>query len=133
MKWLDNKDLGILIFRIGIGAMFLFHGFPKITGGVEKWADLGESMSHLGISFAPVFWGFCAAIAEFGGGLLLITGIFFRPAIAGLLITMGVAAWMKFSTGGAFKDFAWPLEMAIIMLSFLFIGPGKYGLKIGLK
>jgi putative oxidoreductase len=133
MKWLDNKDLGILIFRVGIGVMFLFHGFPKISGGVEKWAALGESMSHLGISFAPAFWGFCAALAECGGGLLLITGMLFRPAISALLFTMGVAAWMKYSTGGSFKDFAWPLEMAIIMLSFLFIGPGKYTLKIGLK
>jgi putative oxidoreductase len=133
MKWLENKDLGILIFRIGIGIMYIFHGLPKVMGGIETWEGLGKSMSHLGITFAPVFWGFCAAFAEFGGGILLIAGIFFRPAVAALFFTMGVATWMKISTGGDFKDFAWPLEMAIIMLSFLMIGPGKYALKVSFK
>jgi len=55
MKFSDNKDLGILIFRIGIGIAFMVHGYPKITGGVEKWTVLGEAVSHLGIHFYPAF------------------------------------------------------------------------------
>lgn len=132
MKALDNKDLGILIFRIGIGIAFIIHGFPKITGGPEKWEALGAAVSHVGITFAPTFWGFMAALAEFGGGILLITGLFFRTAVTGLFITMFVAAFMKFSKGMEFKEYAHAMEMAIVFLGFFFIGPGKYKLKVGI-
>lgn len=133
MKFSDNKDLGILIFRIGIGIAFMVHGYPKITGGVEKWTVLGEAVFHLGIHFYPAFWGLMAAIAEFGGGLLLATGVFFRTALAGLFFTMFVAVFMKISKGMEFKEYAHALEMAIVFLSFFFIGAGKYRLKIGIR
>ena len=63
-------NIGILFIRIGIGLMFILHGWPKFTGGPEKWAGLGAyGMGTLGINFLPVFWGFMAAAAEFLGGI----------------------------------------------------------------
>lgn len=80
----DNKsrDYGLLLLRVGVGLMFVtIHGFPKITGGMQNWTVLGKTFNRIiGISFIPVFWGFMAAIAEFGGGIFLIIGILFRPA-----------------------------------------------------
>ena len=52
------RDLGLLILRVGIGIMFLFHGLPKLTGGPAFWGQLGMATNFLGIGFAPAFWGF---------------------------------------------------------------------------
>jgi putative oxidoreductase len=75
-------DLGLLIIRVGLGILMIKHGWPKITGGPEKWESLGNNMSMLGITFFPIFWGLCAALAETVGGLLMGIGLFFRPAFS---------------------------------------------------
>lgn len=31
-----HRHIGLLILRIGIGCMFLFHGAPKMFGGPEE-------------------------------------------------------------------------------------------------
>lgn len=87
----DLLQIGLLIFRVGIGISILLHGLPKLTGGVEMWTYIGGSMSIFGITFAPAFWGFMAAVAESVGGLLFALGLFFRPAAILLTGTMIVA------------------------------------------
>lgn len=133
MKFLDNKDLGILIFRIGIGIAFILHGYPKLIGGEEIWVKVGSAMSYLGIHQFHMYWGLLAALAEVIGGLFLATGILFRTALFSLLFTMFVATVMKISKGMAFKEYAHSLELGIVLLSFIFIGVGKYKLDIKLK
>ncbi|MBU1948526.1 MAG: DoxX family membrane protein, partial [Candidatus Eisenbacteria bacterium] len=78
-KLLSNKpiqrDIGLLIIRIGIGlTVMTLHGYGKIKGGPGLWDNLGGAMSQFGITFAPKFWGFMAAFSEFGGSALLILG-----------------------------------------------------------
>ena len=123
-----HRDSGLLILRVGIGIMFMIHGFPKLSGGPEKWAKLGGAVSALGINVAPTFMGFMAAISEFGGGLLLVLGLFTRPACFFLLSTMVVATLMHVKSGHAFVKYSHALESAILFFSLLFIGPGKISL-----
>ena len=122
------KDLGLLLLRIGIGLMFILHGWPKLTGGPEKWEQVGKAVEILGINFAPVFWGFMAAFAEVIGGALIMFGFFFRIACALLLITMLVASLRHMAEGDGFGGYSHSLEAAILFFSLLFIGPGKYSL-----
>jgi putative oxidoreductase len=124
------RDVGLLIARVGMGAMFVGHGWGKITGGPEKWAKLGGAMKHLGIEFAPTFWGFMAAFAEFGGGILIALGFLFRPAAALLVCTMAVAAWMHYSKGDGFGGWSHATEAGITFLALLLIGPGRYAIEI---
>jgi putative oxidoreductase len=133
MRWLFNypdkyKDIGLLILRIGIGAMFMVHGYPKIAGGIEKWTSLGESMGNFGISFMPAFWGFMAAFAEFFGGLLIILGLFFRAAAALLFFTMLVATVKHVAAGDAFGKYSHPAESAFWFFGLIFTGPGRYSI-----
>ena len=121
-----NRDLGLLILRVGIGASFMVHGFPKLLGGPEKWAKLGKAMEVFGVDFAPAFWGFMAAFSEFGGGLLLALGLAFRPACLLLLSTMVVASAMHLDRGDGFGKASHAIEAAILFLSLLMIGPGKH-------
>ena len=132
MKLLRNfypsRDLGLLILRLGIGIMFMIHGWPKITGGVEKWTGLGGSMENLGIAFAPAFWGFMAAFAEFFGGLLLVLGLFFRFTNVLLVFTMIVAAIVHLKGDDGFGGASHAIEAGILFFSLIFIGPGRYSL-----
>ncbi|WP_018480093.1 DoxX family protein [Pontibacter roseus] len=122
------KNTGLLLLRIGIGIMFILHGWPKMVGGPEKWEQIGGNMELLGISFLPVFWGFMAAFAETVGGALLALGLFFRPVCILLVITMLVAALRHAAAGEGFGGYSHALEAAILFCSLLLIGPGRYSL-----
>lgn len=121
-------DLGLLLLRIGLGVMFMIHGFPKLAGGPPAWAGVGGVMDTVGLGFAPAFWGFLAALAEFGGGLLLVLGLWFRPACLGLLITMIMATVMHLSKGDGFDGYSHALESAFVFLGLLLAGPGRFSL-----
>lgn len=126
-----QKNFGLLFLRIGIGAFFILHGYPKIIGGPDKWEKLGSAMQYVGIDFLWTAWGFLAALAEMGGGILMVTGILFRPAVLLLFITMVVAALSSIKgvfTFGAVMDASHAIKMAILFLSLIFIGPGNYRL-----
>ena len=132
MKFLRNyyplHDFGILLLRAGTGFMFMMHGLPKIKGGPGFWELIGGSMANLGITFAPTFWGFMAAFAEFGGGFLILLGLFFRPVTVLLFITMVVATIMHVSKGEDFNGYSHALEAAILFFSLYFIVPGRISL-----
>ena len=126
-----STDTGLLILRIGIGAMFILHGLPKIFGGPVAW----EGLAQFGLPFLPtgivsMFFGLSAAISETIGGLLLILGFYQRIACMALAGTMAVALSTKISDVTSFADFAktagWPLELLIVFIALFISGPGKY-------
>ncbi|PSQ93378.1 MAG: DoxX family protein, partial [Bacteroidetes bacterium QH_2_63_10] len=80
-RW-SSVDLALLVLRVGIGISFVFvYGWAKISGGPGTWANLGENMALFGVTAWPTFWGFMAAATEFGGGILLMLGLLFRPVL----------------------------------------------------
>ena len=123
------SDAGILFLRIGIGFAFIFvHGWGKIMGGPELWSKIGNSMSNFGITVAPTFWGFMASASEFGGGILLILGLFTRPASAFMAFTMLTAFIMHTSKLDPWSKAIYPMEMFAVFMGLLFIGAGKYSI-----
>ncbi len=120
------KNTGLLITRLGLGAMMVLHGYPKILGGPSLWLKLGGAMAAIGIKFMPVFWGFMAASTETFGGILLFLGLFFRPALLLLFFTMFIAAAMHIYKGDGINEAAHAIELAFVFAGLLFIGPGKY-------
>ncbi len=126
----QRRDLGLLIARVGMGAMFMVHGWPKISGGPETWAKIGKAMGVLGIDFAPTFWGFCAAVSEFVGGLLLATGIAFVPAVLTLIFTMFVAALVHLDKGDGIKGASHAIEAGVVFIALALTGPGRYAVEL---
>jgi putative oxidoreductase len=135
MSFLSNysegqKNFGLLILRIGIGALFIMHGYPKLIGGPDKWENLGKAMSNIGIDYVPVVWGFMAALTETLGGALLMVGIAFRPVCFLLFFTMVVAATTHVDQGNTvienIRSASHPIKCAILFFCLLFIGPGNY-------
>ncbi|HMT12471.1 MAG TPA: DoxX family protein [Ignavibacteria bacterium] len=124
-----HKDAGILFMRIGMGFSFIFvHGWGKIMGGPELWTKIGGSMANMGITFAPTFWGFMASVSEFGGGILILLGLFTRPASAFMAFTMLVAFMQHTSKLDPWNRAIYPMEMFAVFMALLFIGAGKYSL-----
>jgi len=119
------RDAGLLLLRLGLGAMMVFHGLPKLLGGPERWERVGGAMGNLGIDFAPTFWGLAATCSETFGGVLLALGLLFRPACLFLLATMTVAAIRHLSRGDGLGGAAEAVELGIVFLALLFIGPGR--------
>lgn len=122
------KDLGLLILRVGIGAFLMTHGVPKLMKGPAGWEGLGDSMGMFGIHFLPTLWGFMAAAAEGIGGLLLVLGLFFRPATLLVLFTMFVAAYSHLSKGDALSKTELSIIYGIAALSLFILGPGRYSI-----
>jgi putative oxidoreductase len=125
-----DKDIGLLILRLGIGVLFIAFGYPKITAGPQLWEKIGGAMANLGVTFQPTFWGFMASLAEFGGGILLILGFLFRPALLLMMFTMIVAIVLHCSKGDGFGVYANPLGYLIVFAGLFISGPGKYSLKL---
>jgi putative oxidoreductase len=118
------RDFGLLVLRLGLGIMFIYHGAPKMMAGPAMWYKLGLAMGPLGVHFLPVFWGFMAAFAEFGGGILLIAGFLFRPICAIMAFDMLVAAIMHLKGGQGLSLASHAIEDGIVFVSLIFIGSG---------
>ena len=130
-KWLFNEiglsgSAGILVLRVVTGAAFIIHGWPKIQHPFT-WMP-GETAM-------PGFLQGCAALAEFGGGIALILGVFTRLAALGLAITMAVAVFhvhmpqghpFVSAKGGPSYELA--AAYMAVSVALMLLGPGRIAL-----
>jgi putative oxidoreductase len=121
----NQRDLGLLILRIGIGIAFMMHGYPKLFMGGA--AGLAKGLAAAGIP-GGIVGAYMAGMAEFFGGMALIFGILARPTAAAMAFNMLVALTFHLSRGDPFLTYSHALESGILFLSLLITGPGKYSL-----
>ncbi len=120
------RETGLLLFRVSIGLIMIILIAPVLWNGEGSWEHFGSAMRHLDFHAHYRFWGFVGALFGCAGGILMILGLFFR---IGVLLSLAVtvvhlvAVW---DTTGEFRARMPALEMAILLLCLLFIGPGKY-------
>jgi putative oxidoreductase len=127
LKNLGNyKNFGLLIIRVGLGILFIYHGLPKLIGGPARWEHLGNAAGSVGIHFLPTFWGFVCALTETLGGVLVIVGLAFRLVCILLVLDLIVAAVFTYHVDGSFVAATHAIEDAIVFAGLLFVGPGKY-------
>lgn len=122
----NYRNFGLFVMRAGLGVMMFLHGLPKLTGGPAKWESLGHNMSHLHITFWPVFWGFMAAITECIGGLFCVLGLWFRLVCMLMVITLTVAAMSHFSKGDSIMEASHAIELAFVFFGLIFLGAGEW-------
>ena len=125
-----------LALRVMLGStLFLSHGLPKITSP-DRWEREGEAMANLGITFAPVFWGFMAGATETLAGILFLIGLAVRPSALVMLFVMFVASLNSIvNVGNLTGGHAHPADFAAGALALLILGAGAYSLdrKFGLE
>ncbi|MFK2821095.1 DoxX family protein [Flavobacteriaceae sp. LMIT009] len=115
-------DLGLLFLRVGIGAMMLTHGIPKIN---RLFADPIEFGDPIGLG--PTISLILALIGEVVAPALLIVGFKTKLAAIPAFITMAVAALIVHAED-PFGTKEKALMYALCFLVIFFTGAGKYSL-----
>lgn len=123
------RNAGILIIRAGLGILMFLHGYPIVVGGPDRWEETGSTMQYLGVEIAPMFFGFLTGVIELFGGLFLIMGVFFTPVLVMLLVVRLASAFQQIASGDDFSIYAHSLEMAMVLIGLMFIGPGQYSVQ----
>ena len=118
-------DFGLLLLRVSVGVLFILYTAPALMGGPSAWEHFGEGVRNWGIHSHFQIWGFLAALLGCVGGVLVIFGLFFRPAVLLLLVfAIGHAIGVKHGSG--FRTALPSIEMCFVLAGILFVGPGKY-------
>ncbi len=127
----ENADLPL---RAALAATFIIHGYDKIfVNGVDKFAGM---LGKMGVPM-PGAQAWLAALAEFGGGILLILGLGTRIAAAGHMVLMAVAIAMvhsgqgfkmKAGENGMAAGYEWQLALFLMALSLVMRGAGPLSL-----
>lgn len=124
-----STNLGLLMIRVMLGVILMFHGSQKLFGafggpGLEGFAGF---LTQLQVP-VPMVSAVLAAVAEFGGGLALLVGAGTRLAAIPVVITMLVAAFKVH--GGAFSVQAggleYPLSLAVFTAAIALTGAGEF-------
>ena len=117
----EDRNIGLLILRIFVGAGISSHGFSKIFAGPKGWEAIGKTVGKIGLNFAPTFWGFMAAFGEFFGVMFLALGLFTTISAFLILCTMLVASFVAHK-GAAFA--VRELALFYLFASFFYMVKG---------
>jgi putative oxidoreductase len=126
MKALEKlKPLALLLLRLGLGIIFVFHGYPKLFTHTR---EAMQGFAHMGF---PVYFVYVAGVFEFFGGLCLILGLFTR--IAGLLLAAEMSVALvkvhgMFSNPMAVDNYQFPLACAVGSFALAALGAGLLSL-----
>lgn len=124
-----SDDTGKLVLRLALGILILLHGIAKVGGGVS---GIGGMLASHGL---PSVLAYGVYVGEIVAPVLLIVGLFTRPAAWIIAINMLVAIWLVHSKelGALGKNGGWALELQGMFLfaavALGFMGGGRFGLK----
>ena len=127
----DQAEWGLLALRLAIGAIFIVHGWPKITGARGMAAAMGGGEAK------PVLVGVFTlqGIVETGGGILMILGVLTQLiALAFAIIMIGAIALKisQWKTGFmAQQTTGWEFDVVLLAgnLLLFFTGPGELAIQ----
>lgn len=122
----DHHDTGLLLLRLTFGILMLFHGVAKIEHGVNWIVSILQAVG------LPGFIAYGVYIGEVVAPLLIILGIFTRPAALIYALTLLVATLLV-GTGKFFtltEVGAWGLENEMLYfmggIVIMLLGAGRY-------
>ena len=122
-------DFGLLLMRLMLAVVFLFHGSMKLFGwfGGDGLTGMAEFNAQIGLPF-PMAGAVLAGIAEFVGGLALAVGVAVRWVAPPLIFIMLVASFTAHS--GAFwvadNGMEFTLTLAVFLAALGIMGPGRF-------
>jgi Predicted membrane protein len=123
-----GEDLGKLLLRLVLGVLILLHGVAKVLAGPAFIVGLVAKMG------LPQPVAYLVYVGEVLAPILLILGIWTRPAALVIVINMIVAVWLAHAgqlftlsqTGG------WALELQgmffVTALVIALLGAGRYSI-----
>ena len=128
----NRDDIGKLILRLMVAVLMGFHGVSKLRNGIG-WMAGPLHAHHL-----PMFAGYGVYIAEVVVPVLLILGIFTRPAasvivfemiMALVLVVQGRAFELQRQGGGLGAELQFLYLFSALAIAFL--GSGRFAISKG--
>lgn len=119
----ENADLniGYFIMRLFFGFTFMWHGYQKLSGGIENFVGFARSLH---IPFAEIL-GPIAAWSEFFGGMLLVLGLFTRFSALFIMFVM-TTALLTAHIGDNYTQKELPVAYLFTAIMFILKGAGSY-------
>lgn len=118
----NNPNVGLLLIRLGLAAIFIVSGTMKLMNVPGVTAFFGK------IGVAPIFV-YIVAIVELVGGISMLLGFWTRVSGWLLAINMFFAIYLvRYSAGFAGTGYAYETMLLLAALGISFTGPGQYAL-----
>lgn len=119
------RETGLLLLRATLGLGTILLTAPILFSSQSNWARFGSAIAAIGMRGHYAGWGFTLALIVCIGAVLMIFGLFFRLGV--LFCLLVVLLQTVAASKGADPHAVLPhIELCAILLSVLFIGPGKY-------
>lgn len=118
------EPLTLLLLRLGLALVFIYHGYPKLFGEKER---IIEAFQAIGL---PAYVVYLTGAIEFLGGIALALGLLTPIAGLFLLLDMAAAMWKyNFNEGiYAVREYELPLTLGLACLTLAVIGSGPLSL-----
>ncbi|MET3130252.1 putative oxidoreductase [Oxalobacteraceae bacterium GrIS 1.11] len=123
---IPGDDAGKLILRATLAIILLFHGISKLIGGI---GFVGDMLDKAG---APAALGYLVYVGEVIAPLLILLGVFTRPAALVVVVNMVVAILLvhtsQFFTLNATGGWALELQGMLLMssMALALLGAGRF-------
>lgn len=132
--WTAGADLGLLVLRLSLGALFLAHGSQKLFGVLGGPGTLGFTRVLQGMGFQQA--GVLALVTggtELASGALLVLGLLTPLAAAGIVGLMADAVVLHLSHGFFLTSggFEYEAVLGAVALGLMFTGPGRVAVDNG--
>lgn len=118
------RDHALLILRLAVAAIFLYHG-------IDKWQFFQMAAAPEGMTPALLTIMKVLAVAEPLAGIGLVLGLLTQLASLGLIIVMVGALVWKIGIGGEGANLSfWEIDLILLAanIAILVFGPGKISL-----
>ncbi|MGX6446867.1 DoxX family protein [Patulibacter sp. S7RM1-6] len=129
-----SADVGLLVLRLALGAVFVAHGAQKLFGawGGGGIAGTGQAFEGVGLSPGEPL----AALAGGGeliGGVLLALGLLTRVGALSVGASMAVAIVAMHLPGPFLDGYEFPLALLAAAVAMLLVGPGRLSVDAAIR
>ena len=130
--WEMGANWGLFFLRLGLGLIFVTHGYPKMTG-IESGAKasregLTNSIRRLGLPF-PHQLAIVIGTIQFLGGWMLLLGWGTRWAASVLAVIMLAASTRNFVKKQFVDSADFPFSLLTSLIALSLLGGGAFSLE----
>lgn len=129
--FMNNNDLGKLLIRLCVGGLMLFHGVHKLIHGY------GFIAGKLNAAHLPAWLVAGVPMGEVVAPLLIVLGLYTRPAALVEAVLMGMAVWLVHmgQLTSLTDQGGYALELQAFYffgsIAIFFLGAGRYSVTKG--
>jgi putative oxidoreductase len=126
VRHVTADDVGLLLLRVIVGIVFIYHGSGKLFGGLHGFAGALTGMNVP----VPMLSATLSACTEFFGGIAMLLGFGVRIAAIPMVFNMLVAILLVHGKAFGLQHggMEYPLTLGTVLLALGIMGAGRVSL-----